>query len=660
MAPLHTTASSSPFISFQELSEVALGIDLGSTSTRAYLWCPKTKNGWCVESKSRARTGHRFSNGDFSSIGYPFDGGEVYLGEGISAARESISLKYAFYALVNTTDELFNQYRLATPLLSRRNDQEFRARLLEGIRKLFTAVYDRVVEVCQEEKLRVTTIGLSIPSQWTLDFMDLYRDLVAQVFRHDSSAIFFVTETEALAHFLCVKKLDRLVVRQNTVHHDVVLMLDFGGHNMNTCTLNIVYGRDRAPAFYLIGEPDGAGGGSELWEYLAAERSLEFAQHVYDLAPSALIRQNVLDSFNGAKGGCGPGFPGEDFDCTVKDQYGRRCNIFLDEADITACFNEAMKLPLDLAAARIEEVTRLLTSQKQAPSTATTRGPKPVGKPRVILAGGTARHEGLRRKVEAVCQKNNISDPVLTDNIMIQYDSAKIASGAAFAVASPLTVESFVRRGAAFGLQMRQKAKRGETESEHQWDDTASFLLSWRRTVKNFEIYIRPNDELKIVCDPFFEDESNENKDLLHYHRSYDIVDLGRPTMGHWWFTLALTGHGDDMSLTIERSRQPPRVNAGVPCEPVTVPLYYNKGSNSIHIGEEGYDANKHISRLKQYPERDQKRTSKKRPLLAADFNQAAQVLDTELQPMSKRGACRDENHASDDPRAFSFINHSR
>ncbi|KAH6656599.1 hypothetical protein BKA67DRAFT_654926 [Truncatella angustata] len=608
MAPSHTATPSSPIEDCQERSEVTLGIDFGSTSTRAYLWCRRTKVGWYVESKGRAKAGHRFSNGDFSSIGYPFDGDEVYLGERSNAARQSISLKYAFYILADTSDEILNQYRMATPLRQRQNDQGFRDRLLEGLNKLFAAVHERVLEVCEEEQLRVTTIGLSIPSQWTLDFMDLYRDIVVKAFRHDPSTIFFVTETEALAHFLCVKKLDRLVARPNIVHHDVVLVLDFGGHNMNTCTLNIVYGRDRAPAFYLIGEPDGAGGGSELWEYLVTDLILKYVQRVDGLAPSAQMRQKLLDSFNIAKDGCGPEFPGEGFDCVVKDQHDQPYNVALNEANIADCFNEAMALPLALASDRIEGLTRLLASQKTVHSSPTTQ----VGKPRVILAGGTARHEGIRRRIEDICQRNSLSNPVMTDNIINQYDSVKIASGAAFAVASPFTIERFMERGAAFGIQMRQKAKRDETESEHEWDNTASFLLSMRRTKKNFSIFVTGNDELKIVCDPFFEDDSNDNKDLLQYHKCYDIADLGRPTIGHWWFTLALAGHGDQMWLTVERSRQPPRSKEKLPCEPVKVPLHYNKGSNSIHIGDEACDARKYISKLKQYPERDQKTLKRK------------------------------------------------
>lgn len=60
--------------------------------------------------------------------------------------------------------------------------------------------------------------------------------------------------------------------------------------------------------------------------------------------------------------------------------------------------------------------------------------------------------------------------------------SAKIASGAAFAVASPLTVEQFMERGAAFGLQMRQQEEPG---SAHQWDNTAAILYSMVSTYTN-------------------------------------------------------------------------------------------------------------------------------------------------------------------------------
>lgn len=91
-------------------------------------------------------------------------------------------------------------------------------------------MYHRVLDVCRKEHLLVTTIGLSVPSQWTVEFLELYRGIVADVFEHLPKDIFFVSEVEALARYLCTKKPKRLVQYQTDVHNAVVVMLDFGGH----------------------------------------------------------------------------------------------------------------------------------------------------------------------------------------------------------------------------------------------------------------------------------------------------------------------------------------------------------------------------------------------------------------------------------------------
>jgi hypothetical protein len=162
----------------------------------------------------------------------------------------------------------------------------------------------------------------------------------------------------------------------------------------------------------------GAGGGSELWEYLVAEMSLDYVQRVEGRAPSAQMKQKLLDSFNDVKGGCGPEFPGQEFNCLVKDENDSPINVIFEEAKITSCFNEAMALPLALARDKIEELTTLVSSDKVV-------HPSPdicVEKPRVILAGGTARHEGIQRRIEKICQRNDLPKPVMTDNIINQYE----------------------------------------------------------------------------------------------------------------------------------------------------------------------------------------------------------------------------------------------
>ncbi|KAI4598338.1 hypothetical protein KJ359_003222 [Pestalotiopsis sp. 9143b] len=580
-----------------EPKAVTLGIDFGSTSTRAVLWCPEDGQEYHVESTSQ--NFQRFSEGDFSSIGYPFDGGEVYLGERSDAFRDSTSLKYAFYVLADAPDELVSQYQLSAPLRTRQREKGFRERLDEGIRNLFAAVYRRVLEVCRGEDLLVTTIGLSIPSQWTVEFIELYRGIVADVFKHHPKDIFFVTEVEALARYLCTKKMKRLVQHQNDVHNAVVVVLDFGGHTMNTCTLNIVHEPDSLPAFYLIGEPKGAAGGSELWEYLLAERSLACVKSMHGVVPSPASKQKLLDSINKSKRNWGPECEdNEDFECLVLHQ-GRQYYVDMDEYFVEECFDRAMKAPLALAADRIGEAARIWQSQDQ--NKEDLQGREPTQKPRVILAGGTASNKGLVRKIEDMCHSNGLDSPVKTRDISIHYNSVKIASGAAFAVASPLTVEQFMKRGAAFGVQMRQQAEPG---SAHQWDNTAAFLYSMRRPDEPIRISVRPHEELKIVCDPFFDKDDGNTKTTMYHDRCYDFIDLGQPTKGYWKFWLALDGHGDQMRLTVRRLRQYAKGKHPIQYEPVVLSLYYDRGSNSIHPGQGScdYSQERDLLGLKQYP----------------------------------------------------------
>lgn len=72
--------------------------------------------------------------------------------------------------------------------------------------------------------------------------MDVYRGIIKDVFKHNPETIFFVTEVEALAHFLCIKKMNRLIPLHGPVHDAVVVMLDFGGHTMVSYPPPIILG----------------------------------------------------------------------------------------------------------------------------------------------------------------------------------------------------------------------------------------------------------------------------------------------------------------------------------------------------------------------------------------------------------------------------------
>lgn len=170
----------------------------------------------------------------------------MYLGENGDPDRREISLKYAFYILVDEAghgkDRFFEQYALVNPLRKYKNDVAFRQRLRRGLVELFSAVRDMAREQCRSQGLRITSIGLSVPSQWTIEFEDVYRDIIAEVFdelTRPKEQIRFHTETEALAHYLLRNHLKQLVgeqtfreIKRNSSAHKPLLFLDLGGHNM--------------------------------------------------------------------------------------------------------------------------------------------------------------------------------------------------------------------------------------------------------------------------------------------------------------------------------------------------------------------------------------------------------------------------------------------
>lgn len=334
-----------------------------------------------------------------------------------------------------------------------------------------------------------------------------------------------------------------------------------------------------------------------------ADMSLTALQREYQIVPSPANKQKLLDSINLAKHELGPECDNKDLDCDLTDR-NMTYSVSLDEESITECFNEAMEMPLALAAARIRDAARVLKLDKPIGGRTSSIGFEAAAKPRVILAGGTANHEGLESRIKELCYINGLDSPVNTRGIITQYNSAKIASGAAFAAGSSLTVEKFISRGATFAIQMRQRIASSAPESEHAWDNIAYFLWSLRRPHETYTIPVTGRDDLKIVCDPFFDKEDGNQNIELYHDRCYDFVDLGRPTKGSWSFSLDLIGHGDQMKLIVHRSRQYGKAKPQV-YKSVTVSLHYNRGSNSIHPGEEFRDANQdpNILSLRHYQE---------------------------------------------------------
>lgn len=169
---------------------------------------------------------------DFPSALYLFDDidKDVYLLDGGDPSRRWVSAKYVFYPLANASDALLKQYPSVHYLMERKDEPGFRRQLRRGMVALLSALQAAAGAVCRAHGLRIVKIGLTIPVQWGLEFEDVYRDLVLEVFEMiDASRIYFLTEAEALARYLYKYQAHRLDPQQR---HGAILFFDFGGHNM--------------------------------------------------------------------------------------------------------------------------------------------------------------------------------------------------------------------------------------------------------------------------------------------------------------------------------------------------------------------------------------------------------------------------------------------
>ncbi|KAJ9133170.1 hypothetical protein NKR23_g10919 [Pleurostoma richardsiae] len=388
-----------------EPKSVILGMDLGSTSARAFLWCPGRGPGVIVENKRWKNLG-RSEASDFSTSCHPFDDeGPVYVGEEPDPGRQSLSLKYALYVLADAPDELLPQCALARPVLGLEGDRAFRDRLKEGLRQLFATIQQRVSAVCTRKKLRVSTIALSTPALWEADFTDryraVYRAIVADVFAHPSSRICFRTETNALAHYLFTDHLEELPLDGH--RHHVILLLDFGGHSMKGCVLNVVCGDDETFSFVQKGEDFGTDGGSAHWDHYVGE--------MWDGVTSETKQMLLLD-FNQAKRrgyGCDV-----TVSCGNEDQFVWRKVM---AAESKRCFEVALCQPLAMAARQIKLVSEMKTTHNCM----------------VIVSGRTTRVDELQTTLTSMCNEAGLKNPVFTDSLYgIKNEDVNLAIGAAY------------------------------------------------------------------------------------------------------------------------------------------------------------------------------------------------------------------------------------
>ncbi|RWA08219.1 hypothetical protein EKO27_g6889 [Xylaria grammica] len=428
------------------------------------LFVPSSGRTYDIVSKTSSTGNGRFKEEEYSSTIYPIDGLDIiYNGNVALPDRPSLSAKVSFPALVGepSGSNLHQKgYELVLHHLYMLKDDNVRKRARRGIEALLHVISCDVDRQCSKipSKVVVKAIALSIPAHWTLEFEDLYREMVRKAFSKYQGDIFFLTEAEALAHYLYREHRPVLVPDSYDDAGARVLIMDFGGHN------NIAAGSDEDPGFYHLTKPGDAGGGSEQWEHYIAEDCIRIlANEGYidsdeDATPQQ--RQKILDDFNRFKRNhC------EDTDADFEFQYlapkGRTEKLVLEAVRITAAHEKAFDSALQKANSMIKEAAAL--SNKTA---------------RIIVTGGSVKSKLTKDRLEQRCQKHEMSDGLeFIGEQGISELNMRIAHGAAYAIAYQLSVRDFIDRGAAFGMQLRSIGPRTPHPDAQLWDSEATLLF---------------------------------------------------------------------------------------------------------------------------------------------------------------------------------------
>ena len=290
------------------------------------------------------------------------------------------SLKYYLYFLAD--DKAFSEYPHFKLLVEHQEDPGFQEKLRESLVTFFRNIMDDASQVCVRQNLVVDRLVLAVPPQFSGTFQEIYSSILMDAmldkpqFALEAMNIEFVTEAQALAHFLITEKPHELHQAQS------LLVLDFGGHCMNGCLSVARCGNDNTgsigtnTAHYEIKSPFSAPGGGELWSYLfgrEAKAQLTGADGKFD----ANAWREVIGKFTRMKRSLGsesnPMF-------SVRKETGEHVDFDLGQEGMGFLHHLAFRDPLDMAKKEIDEASLRLGRQNLC----------------VVLSGGSLLNDPLR------------------------------------------------------------------------------------------------------------------------------------------------------------------------------------------------------------------------------------------------------------------------
>lgn len=197
------------------------------------------------------------TSAQFSSRVLVYDDGAVkYIGNVSQAQREESSAKFIPYILLGKMERLRDQYPILQRLWNERRvvgQLLFDARLEEAFDQFMCTVLSRLKGALQTyssggKQIRIKTVAMTIPSQWDLNFEELYRRLFMRNFQKvfddmpqaasDDMSVVFHTEATALAQYIFHEASHTISLGGGMPRIGEILskpnaqcLIDCGGHN---------------------------------------------------------------------------------------------------------------------------------------------------------------------------------------------------------------------------------------------------------------------------------------------------------------------------------------------------------------------------------------------------------------------------------------------
>lgn len=132
--------------------------------------------------------------------------------------------------MAGAEENVLDQYPMLDALRTRaQEDPSFRTRLEEGLVLMFSELWRKLQATCHRRNFRISTVALSVPTQWRENFEIKYREIIVRAFGLAPEKVIFETEALSIAHYLLRQYSDLMILYGEPAY---VLFLDFGGQSM--------------------------------------------------------------------------------------------------------------------------------------------------------------------------------------------------------------------------------------------------------------------------------------------------------------------------------------------------------------------------------------------------------------------------------------------